>query len=220
MSTATRKGRGSAANAGGKNRLVIGLVAVAILAFVGVVAVLSAGEVSDIPTLDQVAARVDIDGDPIRIPYPESGPDPAEGLPSPVVTARDYSDQEFVIGAPGRAQVVVFLAHWCPVCDQELPTLRDAIVTGQVPDDVDLVFVTTGLNPGRPNWPPKRWLEDAGLGAVTTVRDDVGDPLMRTFGLGAYPAWAVIDADGTLLARRQGLLRAPQVAELFTLASS
>jgi cytochrome c biogenesis protein CcmG, thiol:disulfide interchange protein DsbE len=100
------------------------------------------------------------------------------------------------IGAPGQAQVLVFLAHWCPVCEQELPTLRNVISAGGVPDDVEMVLVTTGLDPGRPNWPPRTWLRDAGLGDVLTVRDDVGDPMMRAFGLRAYPAWAVIDAEG------------------------
>jgi cytochrome c biogenesis protein CcmG/thiol:disulfide interchange protein DsbE len=220
MSTSTRKARRSTgSDGGGTNRLVLVLVGVAVLAFVGVVAVLSAGEGSDIPSLDEVAAPVGVEGLPLTIPYPGEGPDPVVGLPSPVITALDYDDQEVVIGAPGRAQVLVFLAHWCPVCDQELPTLRDVVSAGGVPDSVDLVFVTTGLDPGRPNWPPRRWLADAGLAGVTTVRDDVGDPLMRAFGLGAYPAWAVIDADGIVQARRQGLLPAVGVAQLLDLAS-
>ena len=197
------------------------LVGLAVVAFVGVVAFLSANETPDIPSLDEVAGPVGVEGTPITLPYPEDAgsPDPAVGLPSPVIEALDYDDQPVVIGAPGRAQVLVFLAHWCPVCDQELPTLRDVVAAGGVPDEVDLVFVTTGLDPGRPNWPPKRWLEDAGLGGVTTVRDDVGDPIMRAYGLRAYPAWAVIDAEGTVVARRQGLLPAVGVAQLLDLAA-
>jgi thiol-disulfide isomerase/thioredoxin len=219
MSSSTKKNRGAVATSGRSNRLVLVIVGVAVLAFVGVVAVLSAGEVSDVQSLDDVAGPVAVEGIPVAVAYPESGPDPAVGLPSPVITALTYDDEEIVIGAPGRAQVLVFLAHWCPVCDQELPTLRDIVSADGVPDEVDLVFVTTGLDPGRPNWPPKRWLDDAGLASVTTVRDDVGDPLMRAYGLRAYPAWAVIDAEGTLVARRQGLLPAVGVAQLLDLAA-
>jgi cytochrome c biogenesis protein CcmG, thiol:disulfide interchange protein DsbE len=217
MSTSTKKGRST--STGGSNRLVLIIVGVAVLAFVGVVAVLSAGEVSDIPSLEEVAGPVIVEGTPVSVPYPDDGADPAIGLPSPVITALDYDDREVVIGAPGQAQVLVFLAHWCPVCDRELPTLRDVVSAGGVPDGVDLVFVTTGLDPGRPNWPPTRWLADAGLSSVTTVRDDIGDPLMRAFGLRAYPAWAVIDAEGTLVARRQGLLPAVGVAQLLDVAA-
>ena len=220
MSSSTKKAR-SAAAPSGSNRLVLALVGVAVVAFVGVVAFLSANETSDIPSLDEVAGPVSVDGTQIGVPYPDEAgaPDPAVGLPSPIIDAFDYDDQPFTIGAPGRAQVLVFLAHWCPVCDQELPTLRDVVAAGGVPDEVDMVLVTTGLDPGRPNWPPKRWLEDAGLGGVTTVRDDVGDPIMRAYGLRAYPAWAVIDAEGTVVARRQGLLPAVGVAQLLDLAA-
>jgi len=219
MSTSTKKGRSTGEAANGSNRLVVILVGVAVLAFVVVVAVVSAGEVSDVPSLDDIAGPVEVEGAPIAVAYPESGPDPAVGLPSPRITTLDYEGGEIVIGEPGRAQVLVFLAHWCPVCDQELPTLREVVGAGGVPDEVDLVFVTTGLDPGRPNWPPQRWLADAGLGSVTTARDGLGDPIMRSYGLSAYPAWAVIDADGNVAARRQGLLSAIGVAQLLDLAA-
>jgi len=218
--TKQRKSRGATTSTGG-NRLVIALVGIAVVAFVGVVAFLSAGETSDVPSLADVAGPVTVDGATIAVPVPDdaSVPDPAIGQPSPVIAAVDYADAPVTIGAPGRAQVLVFLAHWCPVCDQELPTLREVVATGGVPEEVDLVLVTTGLDPGRPNWPPKRWLDDAGLGGVTTVRDGIGDPIMRAYGLRAYPAWAVIDADGTVVARRQGLLPAVGVAQLFDIAA-
>jgi len=219
MTTSTKKHRSADGAKGGTNRLVLILVGIAVLAFVGVVAVLSAGEVSDIPSLDEVAGTVVVEGTAVSVAYPDEGPDPAVGLPAPLITALDYDGEEVVIGAPGRAQVLVFLAHWCPVCDQELPTLRSIVSAGGVPDEVDLVFITTGLDPGRPNWPPKRWLDDAGLAGVTTVRDDVQDTLMRSFGLRAYPAWTVIDAEGTIVARRQGLLPAVGVAQLLDLAT-
>lgn len=220
MSTSTRNARPTkGAQKSGSNRLVLVLVGVAVVAFIGVVAVLSANEGADLPGLADVAAPVAVDGDPVSIPYPDGGPDAAIGQPSPVITALDFDDRPVVIGAPGRAQVLVFLAHWCPACAQELPTLRDVVQADGVPDDVELVFVTTGLDPGRPNWPPDTWLRDAGLGDVLTVRDDAGDPMMRAFGLRAYPAWAVIDAEGTLVARRQGVLSAVGVAQLLDTAS-
>lgn len=221
MSIPTRRTRSSSASSGDgrSNRLVLTLVGVAVVAFVGVVAVISAGEGADLPGLSDVAASVVVDGNAIAVPYPDDGPDPAVGQPSPVITALDYDDRVVTIGAPGSAQVIVFLAHWCPVCDQELPTLRDVVEADGIPDGVELVLVTTGLDPGRPNWPPRTWLRDAGLGDVLTVRDDVGDPLMGAFGLRAYPAWAVIGSDGTLVARRQGLLPAVGVAQLLDLAS-
>jgi thiol-disulfide isomerase/thioredoxin len=214
----TPKSTSSTKRSGGSNRLVVALVAVAVVAFVGVVAVLSVNERADLPTLASFSAPVDVQGDALP-PYDESS-DPAAGVaPSPVITALTLDDVEVVLGAPGKAQVLVFLAHWCPVCGQELPVLRNVIEAGGVPEDVEVIAVLTGLDPGRPNWPPDAWLRDAGVDVVA-VRDDVGDPLMRAFGLRAYPAWAVIDADGTIQARRQGLLTSVAITQLLQLAAS
>jgi cytochrome c biogenesis protein CcmG/thiol:disulfide interchange protein DsbE len=225
MSTPTaagsrRQGRGGAraGKSGGGNRLIVALVGVAVVVFVGVVAVLSVNERADLPTLGEFSAPVAVDGLALP-PYDESS-DPTAGVAtSPVITARDLDDREVVLGAPGQAQVLVFLAHWCPVCDQELPVLRNVIESGNVPADVEIIAVLTGLDPGRPNWPPDVWLRNAGVNVVA-VRDDVGDPLMRAFGLRAYPAWAVIDADGTIQARRQGLLTSVAITQLLQLAAN
>lgn len=214
----TSRSSSSAKGSGGSNRFVVALVAVAVVAFVGVVAVLSVNERADLPTLASFSAPVDVQGEAL-LPYDE-GSDPTAGVaPSPVITARTLDDVEMTLGAPGKAQVLVFLAHWCPVCDQELPVLRNVIEAGGVPEDVEVIAVLTGLDPGRPNWPPDAWLRDAGVDVVA-VRDDVGDPLMRAFGLRAYPAWAVIDADGTIQARRQGLLTSVAISQLLQLAAS
>jgi cytochrome c biogenesis protein CcmG, thiol:disulfide interchange protein DsbE len=213
----TPKSTSSAKRSGGSNRLVVALVAVAVVAFVGVVAVLSVNERADLPTLASFSAPVDVQGQSLP-PYDESSDPTAGVVASPVITARTLDDREVVLGAPGQAQVLVFLAHWCPVCDQELPVLRNVIDSGGVPEDVEIIAVLTGLDPGRPNWPPDVWLRNAGVDVVA-VRDDVGDPLMRTFGLRAYPAWAVIDADGTVQARRQGLLTSVAITQLLELAA-
>jgi cytochrome c biogenesis protein CcmG, thiol:disulfide interchange protein DsbE len=213
----TPKSTSSAKRSGGSNRLVVALVAVAVVAFVGVVAVLSVNERADLPTLASFSAPVDVQGESLP-PYDESSDPTAGVVASPVITARTLDDREVVLGAPGQAQVLVFLAHWCPVCDQELPVLRNVIDSGGVPEDVEIIAVLTGLDPGRPNWPPDVWLRNAGVDVVA-VRDDVGDPLMRTFGLRAYPAWAVIDADGTVQARRQGLLTSVAITQLLELAA-
>ncbi len=208
----------NAKKSGGSNRLVVALVAVAVVAFVGVVAVLSVNERADLPTLASFSAPVDVQGNGLP-PYDESSDPTAGVVAAPVITARTLDDREIVLGAPGQAQVLVFLAHWCPVCDQELPVLRNVIETGGVPADVEVIAVLTGLDPGRPNWPPDVWLRNAGVDVVA-VRDDAGDPLMRAFGLRAYPAWAVIDADGTVQARRQGLLTSVAITQLLQLAAS
>lgn len=214
------QGRRDARNASRGNRLALILGGVAVLAFVAVVAALSAGETSDRPALSDVAGKVTVQGQQVVAPFPSQpgATDPAAGSVSPVITALDYDDNPVAIGQPGQAQVLVLLAHWCPVCDQELPLLLDTVNSGLIPENVELILVTTGLDPLRPNWPPRTWLTDAGLGKVTTVRDDATSSLMRAYGLNAYPAWVAIDQEGFIVTRHQGLLSSAGVAQLLAAA--
>lgn len=214
MSKATTRNASSTASKG-RTRLIAALVGVAVLGFVAIVAVTSSNEQLGVPELGDIAGPVSVEGADLP-PLPQEGADPltGQGVASPVVTALDLDGQEVVIGAPGRAQVLVFLAHWCPVCQQEVPVLVDLIEAGGVPDDVDLIAVLTGLDPSRPNWPPDAWLEKERYRGII-VRDEPGDRMMRAYGLRAYPAWAVIDADGVVQARRTGLLPLVGIAQLF-----
>ncbi len=202
-----------------RTRLIAALVGVAVLGFVVVVAVTSANEQLGVPSLEDIAGPVTVEGaDLVLLPQEGSDPLAGQGVASPVATALDLDGREVVIGAPGQAQVLVFLAHWCPVCQQEVPVLVELIRAGGVPDDVELVAVLTGLDPGRPNWPPDAWLAKEGF-VGTIARDAQGDRLMRAFGLRAYPAWAVIDSQGRIVTRRTGLLPLVGIAQLFDEAS-
>jgi thiol-disulfide isomerase/thioredoxin len=202
-----------------RTRLIAVLVGLAVVGFVVVVAVTSANEQLGVPSLADIAGPVTVAGDDL-IPLPQEGADPltGRGVASPIATALDLDGGEVVIGAPGQAQVLVFLAHWCPVCQQEVPVLVELIRAGGVPDDVELVAVLTGLDPSRPNWPPDAWLAREGF-VGTIARDAQGDRLMRAFGLRAYPAWAVIDSEGRIVSRRTGLLPLVGIAQLFDEAS-
>jgi cytochrome c biogenesis protein CcmG, thiol:disulfide interchange protein DsbE len=209
--SATRSATASA----GRTRLIAVLVGLAVIGFVAVVAITSSNEQLGVPSLEDIAGPVVVEGADLP-PLPQEGADPltGQGVAAPVITALDLDGREVVIGAPGQAQVLVFLAHWCPVCQQEVPVLVDLIRAGGVPDDVELVAVLTGLDPSRPNWPPDVWLEREGYRG-TIVRDEPGDRMMRAFGMRAYPAWAVIDADGVVRTRRTGLLPLVGIAQLF-----
>jgi thiol-disulfide isomerase/thioredoxin len=204
----------------GGNRVVVILVGVAVLAFVGVVAFLSSNEVLGIPTVAEFAGPVSVEGSSLPA-LPAEGADPliGQGVRAPVSTALDLSGQEVVIGAPGQAQLVVFLAHWCPACDQEVPAIASIIASGEVPSDVEIVAVLTGYGSERPNWPPDVWLADRGYRGVV-ARDDVASTLLRTYGIGSFPGFAAIDAEGVVQARTSGLLPTDAILALLDLASA
>jgi cytochrome c biogenesis protein CcmG, thiol:disulfide interchange protein DsbE len=216
MSSAARtRPSSSTPSSGGRSRFIAVLVGLAVVGFVAVVAVTSANDELGVPDITDIAGPVTIDGPPLPA-LPQEGSDPltGQGVAAPVATVLDLEGNEVTIGAPGQAQVLVFLAHWCPVCQQEVPVLVDLIDAGGVPDGVELIAVLTGLDPSRPNWPPDVWLEREGYTGMI-VRDAPGDQLMGAFGMRAYPAWAVIDAQGHIQTRRTGLLPLVGIAQLF-----
>jgi thiol-disulfide isomerase/thioredoxin len=213
MSTARPANRG--------RTVILAVVGLAVVAAVAAVAVLSVEEQASVKRLEDIAGPVRLTGDPLPPLGSGDGPDPLDGpgVAAPTATALTMDGTEVTLGAgAGRGQVLVFLAHWCPVCQQEVPTLAEVVRTIGVPDGVELVAVMTGLDPGRPNWPPDAWLEREGL-AATIVRDDATGTLMRAYGLNSYPAWAVIAPDGTLVGRRSGLLDATGIVTLLAAAT-
>ena len=63
------------------------------------------------------------------------------------------------IEADGRPKIVVFLAHWCPHCQAEVPRLVDWFGENGVPDDVDYANIP---------WRNNRFDENALTAAVAT----------------------------------------------------
>ena len=218
MST-TKPAAKAASNRG--RTVVIAVVALAVVAAIGAIAVLSVEEQASVKDLEDIAGPVTVTGDPLPPLGSDGSTDPLEGqgVPAPTATALTMAGDEVVVGgAAGTGQVLVMLAHWCPVCQQEVPVLTEYVATNGVPAGVELVAVMTGLDPGRPNWPPDTWLEESGLDA-TVVRDSAEGTLMRTFGVNAYPAWVVIGPDGTVVGRRTGLLDDASIAALLASAA-
>lgn len=198
-------------------RFIAVLVPVAVIALVGAIAVMSASErAAPRGTLGEVAGRIALQG----VPLPPLPADVQPGfftdtpLLSPTVTAEDRAGTLVTLGAGSDStQVLVFLAHWCPACQKELPSLAEVVNRSGVPEGVEVIAVLTGLDPSRPNWPPYEWLDregfrsgSSGAGSVRVVRDDADGSAMSAFGLSSYPAWAVISPEGAVASRFSGVI--------------
>jgi cytochrome c biogenesis protein CcmG/thiol:disulfide interchange protein DsbE len=147
--------------------------------------------------------------------------DPAVGLTAPVIVA------ETIFGQPVRIDAaidgptwVVFLAHWCPHCNDEIPVIKELRATGQIPEGVNVVAVSTAVAPDRPNWPPVEWLEVTGwpypavLDGVDTAEGAyIG---LIAFGVTGFPFSVLIDGDGTVAARWSGGRPADELVSLLT----
>ncbi len=103
----------------------------------------------------------------------------------------------------------MFIAHWCPHCQAEVPLIQTWVSAGGVPQGVDLVSVATGIDPTRPNYPPEAWLQREGW--TVPVIADPTNSVAGAYGLPAYPYWVFIGPDGKVVARAVGEISIPDL---------
>lgn len=153
-----------------------------------------------------------------RLAPPGTGPDPAVGTAAPTVRGASFDGTPVTIGADGRPKVVVFLAHWCPHCRAELPHLVGWLDDG-VARGVDVYAVSTAARADRPNWPPSRWLSEAGW-SRPVLADDAPGTAATAFGLPGTPYYVAIDAAGTVARRVSGEVGRDGFAALVAAAAA
>jgi len=151
---------------------------------------------------------------------PQSGADAAIGMLAPVLVGENLA------GVPTRVDAVVdgptwmvFLAHWCPHCNDEIPVINQMRDDGMIPEGVNVVGVSTAYNPGRPNWPPDEWLADMGwtYPAINDGVDTSSESYIAAsgFGIGGFPFSMLVDVDGTVTARWSGGRTAEELEQLL-----
>jgi thiol-disulfide isomerase/thioredoxin len=147
---------------------------------------------------------VQVLGDPLPKFDGAAATDPAVGTVAPDLEGASFAGEATRVGGTGRPSLVLYLAHWCPHCNAEVPRLKAYLDAEGVPDDVDIVLVPTGSNELQPNWPPSEWLEQSGIGDLTTIVDDEDGTAAAAMGLAGYPFMVLLDDDGTVIERRSG----------------
>ncbi len=200
--------------------VVAGLVAVVLLAF-GVALVAGSGD--DGGTTDSAGSTASaevpsdtpatVEGNPLT-PLPDSGDDPAVGTAMPTLSGTGLDGSPVTIPATGRPTMIMFVAHWCPHCQAEVPVVQDWVDGGGLPDGVDLVTVSTAADPRRPNYPPGEWL--AGEGWTAPVLVDGENTAAAAAGLTAFPFFVAVDADGNVVTRASGELTPDQLTAIAT----
>jgi thiol-disulfide isomerase/thioredoxin len=130
--------------------------------------------------------------------------DPAVGLVAPGVTGTDFAGNTVRIANDGRPKAILFIAHWCPHCQAEVPVVEAWVKAGGVPAGVDFFSVATAIDPTRPNYPPEAWLQREGW--TVPVIADPTNSVAQAYGLPAFPYWVWIGADGKVVARTVGEL--------------
>jgi len=136
---------------------------------------------------------------------PESGTDPAVGKAAPTLTGYDLFGRPVTIdpGSDGKATMVVFLAHWCPHCNREVPVLNEWKAKNLVPANLRVVGITTASRPDQANWPPSKWIV-AMKWPFDQFADSEKQDASAAYGVGGYPFLTFIDAAGNVTSRSSG----------------
>jgi thiol-disulfide isomerase/thioredoxin len=135
--------------------------------------------------------------------------DPALGVLAPTLIGMDY-DGHVVRVEPGTEGpiMLVFLAHWCPHCNSEVPRINELRDAGRFPSDLKIVAVSTAVAPGQPNFPPSEWVGDVEW-TYPVIADGI-DMQRQTFiaadayGVDGFPFITLVGADGKVAARWSG----------------
>ncbi len=137
--------------------------------------------------------------------------DPAVGMPAPEVEGESFDGTPVEILPDGTPTAIVFLAHWCPHCQVEVPRVQAWIEEEGPPAGVELTSVSTSVDRSRPNYPPSEWLEREGW-TVPVLVDDAGGTLAGAFGLTSFPFWVFVDGDGMVVGRHAGEMQIEALA--------
>ena len=193
-----------------KNRtLLIVAGAVLLVIVAAIVAVVATGGSDDSDSASEVAQTrpVEATGDPLAPFQPQDvdpAVDPTVGQAAPVVAGENFEGQAISIGEPTEGPtLLVFLAHWCPHCNREIPALLELDDAGGIPADLNVVWISTAVASDRPNYPPSEWVVDKGWRWPVMVDDESGTALGYYGGTG-FPFLVLLDSDGTVIARQSG----------------
>lgn len=135
--------------------------------------------------------------------------DPARCAAAPVLVGLGFDGEPVTIdAATDGPTMVVFLAHWCPHCNAEVPRLTELRDAGRFPEWLNIVAVATGSSPDRPNFPPGDWLESRDW-TWPAMADGIdmatGTWVAATaYGISGFPFIALVDGNGNVTARWSG----------------
>ena len=157
--------------------------------------------------------EINVDGESLPPYAGENDDNVALGLAAPTFSAPDQNSEIFNLEKNGNSKALLFLAHWCPHCQREVPVVQSFIDSNGVPPGIDVIAVATSIDRGRDNYPPQEWLERERWSETQIY--DLDREIGEAYGLNAFPYWVFLDKDLNVLARRTGNLPEEMVGALL-----
>lgn len=157
---------------------------------------------------------VEILGDPIPV-------NADIGAAAPAFKAQPNNSRQPIMVDPadGTVRLIGFFAHWCPHCQREVPRVAKWLAENGMPEEIEIIAISTAVREGAPNYPPSEWLIDENWPTQVLVDNEEGE-LATAYGLGGFPYWVLVDATGTAVHRSSGELTEEQFGYLIDLAIS
>ncbi len=133
--------------------------------------------------------------------------DTAMGKTAPTLNGYTFAGNPVSItpGASKQPLMLVFLAHWCPHCNREVPRLIDWQEQGLVPEGLRVIGVTTASRNDQANWPPSDWIEEMKWPFEVFADSEAGDAA-NAYGVDGFPFIAIVNAEGKIVGRHSGEL--------------
>jgi cytochrome c biogenesis protein CcmG/thiol:disulfide interchange protein DsbE len=185
------------------------------LALIVWLAISIAGETDIDPSV--AFGEVTVEGEPLPFLGDPGAGDPAIGFTAPTVTGVDFDGTNHTVEPDGRPKILIFLAHWCPHCQAEVPEVQDWLNQGGLPAEVDMYSFTVLTDHLRPDWPPEQWLEDEGW-TPPVIMDDQGGSVVQAYGMRGTPFYVVLDGENRNLGRFAGQVGVPGLEAMVAIA--
>lgn len=106
-----------------------------------------------------------------------------------------------ISSAAGQPSVLAIWASWCPVCQEEMPSVNK-VKEGYPGVEVASIVTSQGQEPGPT---PEQFVADKKITIPVAVDDASGD-LRRGMGVTSFPVLYFVNADGTVFKSHLGLL--------------
>jgi thiol-disulfide isomerase/thioredoxin len=213
MSTASKTARGASRSARrrkerAKNQRrgfpVFGAIVAGIVVLFAITFLLTSSDTETDPqTGPAQTGATTVSGD--SLPDLDPADDAAVGMTIPQVEGTDFEGSPVAIADDGRPKLIMFLAHWCPHCQAEVPIVQAWLDANGFPEGIDLYSVSTSVDEMQPNFPASDWLDREGW-SVPVLRDDAANSVAAAFGVNGFPFFAFVDANGEVVERASGEL--------------
>jgi thiol-disulfide isomerase/thioredoxin len=162
----------------------------------------------------EIAAKVTVVGSALAPLPADLSNDSARGKRAPALRGVTFGGSKiaFTPGG-GTPKLLIFLAHWCPHCQAEVPRIVDIASSGGT-KGMDVVAVATATSKLRDNYPPSKWLKREKW-PFPVIADTAKSTAAQAFGLSAYPFLVFVAPDGTVAARVSGEIPEQNLRSIF-----